>query len=142
MTDLFINARVSIPSDEITFQFSRSGGPGGQNVNRTATQVELRFDVEGSPSLTAEQKALMRHRLRSYIDTRGVLHLFSQATSSQMRNREEVLARFQHLVRESLHVQRVRIATRPSRGAKETRLESKRRRSLVKRTRRIGRGEW
>lgn len=140
--DLYINAQLSIPSDEITFQFSRSGGPGGQNVNRTATQVELRFDVEGSPSLTAEQKALMRHRLRSYIDTRGVLHLFSQATSSQMRNREEVLARFQYLVQQSLHVARKRIATRPSRSARETRLESKRRHSLTKRSRRMGRGDW
>jgi ribosome-associated protein len=105
-------------------------------VNRSETQVELLFDVTKSPSLTEDQRDRVLHRLRGYIDSRGVLHLTSQNTRSQRRNREQVIERFRNLMDEGLHVRRKRIATKPSRGAKETRLRRKRRRSLVKRLRR------
>ncbi|MBN1402788.1 MAG: aminoacyl-tRNA hydrolase [Anaerolineae bacterium] len=130
-----INNSLSIPMDELSFHFSRSGGPGGQNVNRTATQVELRFDVRGSSSLTDEQKALIQRRLRSYVDKRGVMHIFSQATSSQLRNREDALERFRLLIDQSLKMRRRRIPTRANHASKQTRLERKRRRGLIKRLR-------
>ena len=130
--DLRINDHLVIPGEELSFTFARSGGPGGQNVNRTATQVELRFDVRHSPSLSETQRELLLLRLRGYIDQSGVLHLFSRATTSQYQNRQEVLERLRSLLARSLHVPRRRIATRPTRASKLTRLERKRRRSVVK----------
>jgi len=130
--DLRINEQLVIPSEELSLTFARSGGPGGQNVNRTATQVELRFDVRHSPSLSEAQRELILLRLRGYVDQSGVLHLFSRATTSQYQNRQEVLERLRTLLARSLHVPRRRIATRPTRASKLTRLERKRRRSVVK----------
>lgn len=135
-TDLTINATLAVPLAELHFQFSRSGGPGGQHVNRTESQVELTFDVLASPSLTETQRGRILHKLKSYIDTRGVLHLTSQTTRSQHRNREEVVERFQHLLERALYVPKRRIPTRPSLGAQERRLTGKRRVSTTKQGRR------
>ena len=127
---------VSIPMSELRFRFARSSGPGGQHVNRTATQVELLFDVANSPSLNETQRQRVLRKLRSRIDKEGVLHLVSQETRSQLRNREEVVERFQELMRDALHVPKRRRPTRPSRAARERRLREKRRRSETKRGRR------
>ena len=86
-----ITETVTIPLAELHFQFSRSSGPGGQHVNRTASQVELTFDVLGSPNLNEAQRARVLSKLKSYIDTRGILHLTAQTTRSQYRNRAEVI---------------------------------------------------
>lgn len=131
-----ITDTVSIPISELQFRFARSSGPGGQHVNRSATQVELLFDVAGSPSLDEVQRRRVLRKLKSRIDKEGVLHLISQETRSQFRNREEVVERFQELMREALRVPKSRRPTRPSRGARERRLEDKRRRSGTKRDRR------
>ncbi len=133
---LKINESVSIPLAELRYQFVRSGGPGGQHVNRSATQVELMFDLAGSPSLTEEQKARARAALESTVDKEGVLHLASQMSRSQLRNREDVTARFAELLRRALRVPKKRRPTRPSAASKERRLESKKRRSQIKRERR------
>jgi len=133
---LRINDNLTIPRDELRFRYARSSGPGGQKVNRTASQVELLFDVANSPSLTPQQRALIQHRLAGYIDSRGVLHLVSSTTPSQWRNREEVIARFRTLLLHSLRVRRRRIPTRPSKAVKEKRLQRKKRRSQTKRQRR------
>mgnify|MGYP003681907245 CR=1 FL=1 len=133
---LRINDNLTIPRDELRFRYARSSGPGGQKVNRTASQVELLFDVANSPSLTPRQRALIQHRLAGYIDSRGVLHLVSSTTPSQWRNREEVIARFRTLLLHSLRVRRRRIPTRPSKAVKEKRLQRKKRRSQTKRQRR------
>ena len=133
---LRINDNLTIPRDELRFRYARSSGPGGQKVNRTASQVELLFDVANSPSLTPQQRALIQYRLAGYIDSRGVLHLVSSTTPSQWRNREEVTARFRTLLRHSLRVRRRRIPTRPSKAVKEKRLQRKKRRSQTKRQRR------
>lgn len=133
---LQVNRQLTIPLDELRFRFTRSGGPGGQNVNRTATRVELLFDVVRSPSLTEEQRALLLKRLRHEIDSEGVLRLVSQSTTSQWQNRQEVIERLRMLLRAALRLPRKRIPTRPSRAAREKRLQRKRRRSLVKRNRR------
>ncbi|MDE0207868.1 MAG: alternative ribosome rescue aminoacyl-tRNA hydrolase ArfB [Candidatus Tectomicrobia bacterium] len=135
-TDLYVTDRVTIPSSELRYQFSRSGGPGGQHVNRTETQVELTFDVQGSASLDESQRARVLGKLASFIDSRGVLHLSCQTSRSQARNRAEVTERFQRLLQRALHVPKRRRPTRPSRAAVERRLEEKRRAGTLKRERR------
>ena len=131
-----ITDTISIPISELQFRFARSGGPGGQHVNRSATQVELLFDVTNSPSLDETQRQRVLTKLKSRIDKEGVLHLVSQETRSQLRNREEVVERFQELMRDALHVPKRRRPTRPTRAVRERRLEEKRRRSKTKRGRR------
>ena len=134
--DLHVTETLSIPFSELRYQFSRSGGPGGQHVNRTETQVELTFDVQGSASLNDSQRARVLGKLASVIDNRGVLHLSCQTTRSQSRNRAEVTDRFQRLLRQALHVPKRRRPTRPTRAAVERRLEEKRRAGTLKRERR------
>ncbi|HSF31012.1 MAG TPA: alternative ribosome rescue aminoacyl-tRNA hydrolase ArfB [Candidatus Tectomicrobia bacterium] len=129
---LTITETLEIPLTELHFQFSRSGGPGGQHVNRSATQVELTFDVLDSPSLTAAQRARILSELKSYIDSRGTLHLSSQTTRSQHRNRAEVTERFQRLLQRALHIPKRRVPTRPPPQVKEQRLSEKRRKSIIK----------
>ena len=134
--ELVINETVKIPMAELHFQFVRSSGPGGQHVNRSATQVELTFDLAGSPSLNDTQKARARAALKSYVDKDGVLHLASQTFRSQLQNREDVTGHFVELMRRALRVPKKRRPTRPTAASKERRLESKRQRSRVKRERR------
>jgi ribosome-associated protein len=129
---LKITERLEIPLSELQFQFSRSGGPGGQHVNRSATQVELTFDVTDSPSLSEAQRARILSELKSYIDSRGILHLSSQTTRSQHRNRAEVIERFQHLLQRALHIPKRRVPTRPPPQVKEQRLSEKRRKGALK----------
>jgi len=135
--ELVITEVVKIPLDELRYQFVRSSGPGGQHVNRSATQVELTFDLAGSPSLDDAQKARAIAALKSYVDKAGVLHLASQASRSQLYNREDVTARFVELMRRALRVPKKRRPTRPTVASKERRLEAKRRRSGTKRERRF-----
>jgi ribosome-associated protein len=132
---LRITNTLTIPLSELCFRFARSSGPGGQHVNRSATRVELLFDVASSPSLTEAQRERTLRALASYIDSKSVLHLASQTFRSQLRNREEVVERFQTLMREAMRVPKRRRPTRPSRAAQDRRLASKRRRSKIKRQR-------
>jgi ribosome-associated protein len=130
-----ISDDLSIPDEEVSFTTSRSGGPGGQNVNKLETRVTLRFDLAGSPSLSEEQKARLRERLATRITKDGVLHVTSQRHRTQAANREAAVERFAELVRENLREEPPRKKTRPSRAAKARRLEAKRRRSDRKRER-------
>ncbi len=134
--DLRITDTVTIPLSELRFRFARSGGPGGQHANRSATQVELLFDVAHSPSLTAAQRERVLARLGSRVDGDGVLHLVSETHRSQRRNREEVVERFVDLMRQGLQVPKRRRPTRVPRAVREARLVAKRRRSAIKRRRR------
>jgi ribosome-associated protein len=130
-----IRLGLEIPMSELQFRFSRSGGPGGQHANRSATRVELLFDVANSPSLDEPQRAKLMGRLSSYLDGEGVLHLASQSSRSQTRNREDLVKRFQSLLAAALVQRRKRRPTRPTRSSRERRLKSKRQRSEVKRLR-------
>jgi len=130
-----ITNTLTIPLSELHFRFARSSGPGGQHVNRSATRVELLFDVAGSPALTEAQRERALKALAPYIDSNGILHLVSQAFRSQRRNREEVVERFQLLMRQAMRVPKQRRPTRPSRAAREKRLATKRHRSELKRQR-------
>ncbi|HUT33981.1 MAG TPA: alternative ribosome rescue aminoacyl-tRNA hydrolase ArfB [Planctomycetota bacterium] len=131
-----ISDGVEIPLGELRFRFTRSSGPGGQHVNKAATQVELTFDVAGSPSLSAGQKQRMVSRLGAYVSREGVLRLACQSSRSQKQNRAEAVERFAALVRGALHEPKPRRRTRPTRGSAERRLAAKRRRSELKRGRR------
>jgi ribosome-associated protein len=136
---IVINAALVIPESELTFRFSRSGGPGGQHANRSETRVELLFDVSRSPSLNEVQRATILHRLRGAIDGEGVLRLVSTSTRSQSANRADVSARFAALLSSALRPRKRRIPTRPSGAQRERRLREKRTMSSRKRERR---GEW
>ncbi len=133
---LHITDKVSIPLSELSYRFSRSSGPGGQHASRTETRVELVFDLARSPRLTEEQRERALRALTPYLDQDGVMHLVSQSTRSQLRNRQEVVERFRTLLREALRVPKKRYRTRPTKAAREGRLEEKRRRSDIKRQRR------
>jgi len=133
---ILIAADLSIPDDEVAFVTSRSGGPGGQNVNKLETRVALRFDLAGSAALSEEQKARLRERIATRITKDGVLQVTSQRHRTQAANREAAVERFAELLRENLREEPPRKQTRPSRAAKARRLEAKRRQSNRKRERR------
>ena len=133
-----IDDNLAIPDDEVIFATSRSGGPGGQNVNKLETRVTLRFDLAGSGALSEDQKARLRERLATRITRAGVLQVTSQRHRSQGANREAAVERFAELLRENLREETPRRKTRPSRAAKVRRLDAKRRQSQRKRERSSG----
>jgi len=129
-----VDDRLAIPEDELAFATSRSGGPGGQNVNKLETRVTVRFDL-ASPSLDDEQRARLRERLAGRISRAGVLQVTSQRHRTQAANREAATARLVELLREALAAREPRRPTRPGRAARARRLQDKRRRSRRKRER-------
>jgi ribosome-associated protein len=130
-----ITGRLEIPAPELEFRFSRSGGPGGQNVNRRETRVELLFDVHSSPSLSERQRNRLLKRLASQIDRDGVLHIVARTHRSQLRNRQEAIERFVELLQRGLRAPRRRLPTRVPPRAIKRRLAGKRRRGEIKKLR-------
>lgn len=134
---LDVGAAQPIPEHELELRFTRSGGPGGQHVNTSATRVELVFDLEGSPSLTDAEKSRARRRLRSRLDAEGRLRVVAQDERSQARNRALARERLRELLRGALEPPpRPRRPTRPTAAATAERLEGKRRTATRKRARR------
>jgi ribosome-associated protein len=131
---------LTIDDDELVERFVRSAGPGGQNVNKVATAVELRFDVAGSPSLTEPVRARLLARRDRRMTNEGVLVLSAQRFRTQERNREDARERLAAFIESGLHAPKKRIATRPTRASKERRLDAKRRSSTIKQGR--GRRDW
>ncbi len=131
---------LDIPEEELAFVTSRSSGPGGQNVNKVSTRVTLLFDVERSPSLTAEQREVLRRRLPGRINREGVLRVVSQRHRTQLANREAAVGRFVDLLREALTEAPERIPMEVPERVKQKRLEEKRRRSRLKRERTVDYG--
>jgi len=131
-----INNRLIIRYSEVSFRFARSGGHGGQNVNKVETRVELLYDVRKSPSLSDAQRRQIAKKLASRIDSHGVLRIVAQDSRSQWRNRVEAMDRFRELMRSALKPTKKRIATRMPGSAREKRLEDKKRRSRIKQLRR------
>ena len=127
-----INSRLSIPDKEISFTFSRSGGPGGQNVNKLNTRATLLFDVACSPSLSDAQRERILDRLATRVSRVGIMRLVSQRHRTQKANREAAAERFAELLREALVLERPRRKTRVPAGVSKKRLEDKRRRSRLK----------
>lgn len=130
-----ITARVAIPVDELTFTASRSGGPGGQNVNKVSTRITLWFDLDASPSLTDADKARLHQVLGSRIGKDGVLRIVSQTTRSQTANKELAVARFAELLRDALTPQPPRRKTRATLASKHRRLDAKKQHGALKRQR-------
>lgn len=112
-------------SAELTFQAVRSSGAGGQNVNKVATKIELRFHVQNSQLLTEEQKAIILEKLTNKINQEGYLIITSQETRSQLKNRELAIEKLYKLLDKAFFVPKKRKATKPSQAAKEERLKSK-----------------
>jgi ribosome-associated protein len=132
-----IGTRVTIPLSELTFRFVRSSGPGGQNVNKVSTAVELTFDVAHSTVLTEQQKERILKGLSGKVNARGVLRLVERTSRSQWENRLMALRRFAGLLATALAERKARIPSSPSRQVSEDRLRRKRITSERKRDRRV-----
>jgi ribosome-associated protein len=126
---------VIVPEEELSFTYSRSGGPGGQNVNKVETRVTLWFDVNGSASLNDEQKKMLHDRLSTRINKNGLMWVVSKQHRTQLANRMAAVQRFNELLQHALQPTPKRHPKRMSRASKEARLQQKRRRSEVKQAR-------
>lgn len=122
----------AIPEAEVGFEFTRSGGAGGQHVNKVSTRAVLVFDVTGSPSLSDEEKERIRSRLGRRVSAEGILRVAASSSRSQSANRDEALRRFVRLLAGAFTRRKARRPTSPSAASRKRRLEEKRRRSRVK----------
>jgi len=139
--ELRLPGGIVIRPEEIRFGFARSGGPGGQNVNRVATKAVLRFDLVGSPSLPPETRDRLLRALAGRLTAAGEILVAASEHRTQERNRAAALARFASMLRSALRPARRRRPTRPTRSSVEKRLRSKKERSSRKRERKPPRRE-
>ena len=133
-----VNAHISIDEREIEENFVRASGPGGQNVNKLSTAVQLRFDVRGSPSLPAAVRDRLERLAGSRLTRDGVLVIIAQRHRTQGRNRRDALDRLVELLRSAAIAPRPRRPPRPRKASRERRVDFKKRRASVKRLRRTG----
>jgi ribosome-associated protein len=128
---------LQIPVSELEFRSSRSGGPGGQNVNKLETRVELLFDLNRSRSLMTEQRDLLKSNLRSKIDQSGILRVVAQESRSQWQNKQHAIEKFILLLDKALRPRKKRVKTKASKKGKEKRLQSKKRHGEKKKMRKV-----
>jgi ribosome-associated protein len=138
MEDIVVTPRVTIPGDELVIAFSRSGGPGGQNVNKVASKVELRWNPATSAALSPDQRAWLIERLGNRLTSDGTLIVTSSATRDQHKNRGDASDKLALIVRAALHRPTPRRPTKPSRSAKRRRVADKRHHAEIKRNRGAG----
>jgi ribosome-associated protein len=138
---LEVHRHLRIPETEFVWSYVRSGGPGGQNVNKVASKAVLRWDVASSPSLPADVKARLRAREANRITAEGELVLSSQRYRDQERNRQDCLDKLREMIARAADRPKVRRKTKPTRGSQEARLRAKKRRAGTKAARRGGHEE-
>lgn len=128
---------MHIPDNEITINFSRSSGKGGQNVNKVESRVQASWNVDRSNFFNYEQKQQIKQSLKNKLTNEGNIQVVAEAERSQLQNRMQAIARLNTLVQKSLHKAKIRIPTKVSYGAKMERLQIKRKTSLLKKSRTI-----
>jgi ribosome-associated protein len=133
---LFLN------ENEVQMDFVRSSGPGGQNVNKVASAVQIRFDIRNSPSLPDEVKDRLIKLGGKKVSSEGIIVIDARRYRSQDRNRQDAIARLVSLIRKAMEKPKQRKATRPSQAAKKSRLDEKRKRSEAKKVRRFTPADW
>ena len=131
-----ITPAIAIDEKEITFDFIRASGPGGQNVNRVATAVQLRFDVKHTPNLPPNVRTRLIRLAGRRMTSEGILVIEAKRFRTQERNRQDAMDRLIRLIRQASEKPRQRIPTKPSKASKERTLAAKRRRSRIKQMRR------
>jgi ribosome-associated protein len=136
-THIPISHSIKIPTSELLFKTSRSGGPGGQNVNKLETRVEVLFDVAHSPSIPEHYRQRLLEKLSSQVDSSGMLHSIAQDTRSQWKNKQLAMERLVDLLKSGLIIPKKRIATRPTHTSREKRIRKKTARSHVKKLRKV-----
>jgi ribosome-associated protein len=134
--DIVVTPRLTIPAGELSMSFARSGGPGGQNVNKVSSKVELRWNPRTSAALTDDDRALLLERLASKLTNDGTLIVTSTLTRDQIKNRDDAQSKLALILRTALHRDKPRRETKPSRASKRRRVADKRHRSEIKRHRR------
>lgn len=138
MNDLVITPRLTIPAAELAMSFARSGGSGGQNVNKVSSKVDLRWNIETSAALGPEDRAWLLQKLRSRLTSDGTLIVTSTLTRDQIQNRDDAEAKLVEIVRAALVRPIPRRATKPTRGSKRRRVADKRHKAEIKKLRRTG----